>query len=128
MWAVFDRASRGWRGVAQTPANVRLLQQLRRDLLAPTADDPTRPDMAEPVTRAASMQRHACGTVSVMGFSTSTCLPADAASQTRSACVECGVAMSTASMSGSPSSASSDEAATAPVVSAKEARRSGSRA
>jgi putative transposase len=33
VWAVLDRASRGWRGVNQSPANVRLLQQLRRDLL-----------------------------------------------------------------------------------------------
>ena len=54
VWAVLDRASRGWRGVAQTPANVRLLQQLRRDLFAPTdADDPAQPDMNEAVTPAA---------------------------------------------------------------------------
>jgi putative transposase len=33
VWAVLDRAGRGWRGVNQSPANVRLLQQLRRDLL-----------------------------------------------------------------------------------------------
>jgi putative transposase len=33
VWAVLDRASRGWRGVNQTPANVRLLQQLRHQLL-----------------------------------------------------------------------------------------------
>jgi transposase-like protein len=32
VWAVLDRASRGWRGVTQTPAGVRLLQDLRRDL------------------------------------------------------------------------------------------------
>ncbi|RIK04173.1 MAG: IS256 family transposase [Acidobacteria bacterium] len=35
IWAVLDRASRGWRGVKQTPANVRLLQQLRHDLFEP---------------------------------------------------------------------------------------------
>jgi putative transposase len=35
VWAVLDRASRGWRGVDQTPANVRLLQQLRHQLLGP---------------------------------------------------------------------------------------------
>jgi putative transposase len=34
VWAVLDRASRGWRGVTQTPAGVRLLQDLRRQLLA----------------------------------------------------------------------------------------------
>jgi putative transposase len=32
VWAVLDRASRGWRGVVMTPAGVRLLQDLRRQL------------------------------------------------------------------------------------------------
>jgi transposase-like protein len=32
VWAVLDRASRGWRGVDMNPASVRLLQQLRADL------------------------------------------------------------------------------------------------
>jgi putative transposase len=32
VWAVLDRASRGWRGVVMTPAAVRLLQELRRQL------------------------------------------------------------------------------------------------
>jgi hypothetical protein len=35
VWAVLDRASRGWRGVTQTPAGLRLLQDLRRGLLDP---------------------------------------------------------------------------------------------
>jgi putative transposase len=35
VWAVLDRASRGWRGVVMTPAGVRLLQDLRRQLLHP---------------------------------------------------------------------------------------------
>jgi hypothetical protein len=35
VWAVLDRASRGWRGVVMTPAGVRLLQDLRRRLLRP---------------------------------------------------------------------------------------------
>jgi transposase-like protein len=35
VWAVLDRASRGWRGVDMNPANVRLLQQLRADLFEP---------------------------------------------------------------------------------------------
>jgi putative transposase len=35
VWAVLDRASRGWRGVNQTPAGVRLLQDLRRQLTHP---------------------------------------------------------------------------------------------
>ncbi|MFL6223562.1 MAG: transposase [Actinomycetes bacterium] len=32
VWAVLDRASPGWRGVVMTPAAVRLLQELRRQL------------------------------------------------------------------------------------------------
>jgi putative transposase len=33
VWAVLDRASRGWRGMTMTPATVRQLQQLRHQLL-----------------------------------------------------------------------------------------------
>jgi putative transposase len=33
--AVLDRASRGWRGVEMTPAVVRRLQNLRKDLIEP---------------------------------------------------------------------------------------------
>jgi len=54
VWAVLDRASRGWRGVAQTPANVRQLQQLRADLHHPdrtTSAAPT--DLSQTVTAAA---------------------------------------------------------------------------
>ena len=47
VWAVLDRASRGWRGVVQTPANVRLLQQMRRDLLEPRAADDPQPEPVE---------------------------------------------------------------------------------
>ena len=35
VWEVLDRASRGWRGLTQTPAGLRLLQGLHRDLLGP---------------------------------------------------------------------------------------------
>jgi putative transposase len=35
VWAVLDRASRGWRGVTMTPATVRQLQEIRRQLLQP---------------------------------------------------------------------------------------------
>lgn len=35
VWAVLDRASRGWRGFAMTPAGLRLLQDLRSGLLQP---------------------------------------------------------------------------------------------
>jgi putative transposase len=54
VWAVLDRASRGWRGVDQRPANVRLLQQLRLALLGPTALERRGGDaLAEPVIPAA---------------------------------------------------------------------------
>jgi putative transposase len=35
VWAVLDRASRGWRGFTMTAAGLRLLQDLRRDNLDP---------------------------------------------------------------------------------------------
>jgi putative transposase len=35
VWAVLDRASRGWRGLTMTPGGLRLLQDLRRSLLDP---------------------------------------------------------------------------------------------
>ncbi len=35
VWAVLDRASRGWRGVVMTPAAVRQLQELRAQLFDP---------------------------------------------------------------------------------------------
>jgi putative transposase len=54
VWAVLDRASRAWRGVDQRPANVRLLQQLRRDLLDPPAPERQGGDaLADPVIPAA---------------------------------------------------------------------------
>ena len=35
VWAVLDRASRGWRGIEMTPKVVRELQLLRHELLGP---------------------------------------------------------------------------------------------
>lgn len=35
VWAVLDRAARGWRGLTMTPRALRLLQDLRRQLLHP---------------------------------------------------------------------------------------------
>jgi putative transposase len=35
LWAVLDRASRGWRGLTMTSDGLRLLQDLRRSLLEP---------------------------------------------------------------------------------------------
>ena len=35
VWAVLDRASRGWRGLGMTPAGTRLLADLRHQLLDP---------------------------------------------------------------------------------------------
>jgi putative transposase len=50
VWAVLDRASRGWRGVVMTPAAVRLLQELRRQLHHPSQLEEV---VDQPVTPAA---------------------------------------------------------------------------
>ena len=50
VWAVLDRASRGWRGLTMTPKALRLLQDLRRQLLHPPAPEPA---VDDPVTAAA---------------------------------------------------------------------------
>jgi hypothetical protein len=49
IWAVLDRASAGWRGFTQTPAGLRMLQDLRRSLLEP----PTHLTQRRPSTGAA---------------------------------------------------------------------------
>jgi len=51
VWAVLDRASRGWRGVVMNPAAVRQLQQIRSQLFAPQTDN--KEVVAETVTAAA---------------------------------------------------------------------------
>lgn len=48
VWAVLDRASRGWRGVDMNPRAVRLLQDLRRDLFGP----PTQTEREEVIDEA----------------------------------------------------------------------------
>lgn len=53
VWAVLDRASRGWRGVVMTPAAVRQLQDLRRQLFHPATAKEVPTDSSEPVTAAA---------------------------------------------------------------------------
>jgi hypothetical protein len=52
LWAVLDRASRGWRGVNTTPDGLRLLHDLRRCLLEPPPQihPRTRPPTAPPRT------------------------------------------------------------------------------
>ncbi|HZU15504.1 MAG TPA: transposase [Candidatus Dormibacteraeota bacterium] len=41
VWAVLDRASKGWRGLTMTPAALRRLQDLRREILGlPRHTDP----------------------------------------------------------------------------------------
>jgi putative transposase len=42
VWAVLDRASTGWRGFTMTAAGLRLLHDLRRTLLEPPAQPPSR--------------------------------------------------------------------------------------
>jgi putative transposase len=51
VWAVLDRASRGWRGVVMNPAAVRQLQEIRRQLFA--SEVPDEEVVAEPVSTAA---------------------------------------------------------------------------
>jgi putative transposase len=53
VWAVLDRASRGWRGVVMTPVAVRQLQDLRRQLFSPTATEEVPTESTETVTAAA---------------------------------------------------------------------------
>jgi transposase-like protein len=50
VWAVLDRASRGWRGLTMTPKALRLLQDLRRQLLHPPI---SKDELDEAVTAAA---------------------------------------------------------------------------
>ncbi len=52
VWAVLDRASRGWRDAAMTPSAVRQLQDLRRQLFSPTTVEEV-PTESEAVTTAA---------------------------------------------------------------------------
>lgn len=52
VWAVLDRASRGWRGVNQSIPSIRLLAELRRKLFDPVPIDEDR-DVIESVTTAA---------------------------------------------------------------------------
>ncbi|MGA4996391.1 IS256 family transposase [Nonomuraea bangladeshensis] len=58
VWAVLDRAARGWRGFSLTSTGLRILQDLRRALLHPPAqlhpaDDPADDPALAPVTEAA---------------------------------------------------------------------------
>jgi len=53
VWAVLDRASRGWRGVEMTPKIVRQLQQLRHELLGPPLEPAGEEVVHETVTAAA---------------------------------------------------------------------------
>jgi len=53
VWAVLDRASRGWRGVRQTPANVRMLQRMRHELFGPANVEEVMEESREAVTTAA---------------------------------------------------------------------------
>jgi putative transposase len=53
VWAVLDRASRGWRGVEMTPAVVRRLQNLRRELIDPPNEHEDEEVINEAVTAAA---------------------------------------------------------------------------
>ena len=65
LWAVLDRASRGWRGLTMTPAGLRQLQDLRRSLLHGT-DTPQQGLALEPcavagLLRCPSSEMHPAG-------------------------------------------------------------------
>jgi len=51
VWAVLDRASRGWRGVQHTPATTRHLAELRHQLLDPPVSITRRPKRKEVTTK-----------------------------------------------------------------------------
>ena len=53
VYAVLDRASRGWRGMTTTPAGLRLLHDLRRQLLDPPTQLHPPADAQQPETVAA---------------------------------------------------------------------------
>jgi hypothetical protein len=53
VWAVLERASKGWRGVEMTPAFVRRLQNLRRELIEPPREHDDEEVVDEVVTAAA---------------------------------------------------------------------------
>jgi putative transposase len=61
VWAVLERASKGWRGLTMTPKALRRLQDLRRELLAqPPGHSGNGEVSAETVTAAASHPARAC--------------------------------------------------------------------
>ena len=49
VWAVLDRASRGWRGMTMTPTGTRLLAELRHQLLDPPTPT-SRPNSSTKIT------------------------------------------------------------------------------
>jgi len=53
VWAVLDRASKGWRGLTMTPKALRRLQDLRRELLGQPRPSAPEEVIAETVTNAA---------------------------------------------------------------------------
>jgi putative transposase len=55
VWAVLDRASRGWRGLTMTADGLRQLQDLRRSLLDPPRQLRPQPTAAEPDDRPATV-------------------------------------------------------------------------
>jgi putative transposase len=53
VWAVLDRASKGWRGLTVTPKALRRLQDLRRELLGQPQRSAPEEVIAQTVTTAA---------------------------------------------------------------------------
>jgi putative transposase len=53
VWAVLDRASKGWRGLTMTPKALRRLQDLRREVLCERPEPRAEEVITETVTAAA---------------------------------------------------------------------------
>jgi hypothetical protein len=53
VWAVLDRASKGWRGLTMTPKALRRLQDLRREVLCEQPEPRAEEVVTETVTAAA---------------------------------------------------------------------------
>src|SRR5437763_2750787 len=80
-----------------------------------------------PASRHASVARKASALVKLSGFSQNTAFPARAAATICSRCSECGVASTTVSIAGSPSTASSVRTVSTPCCAVNSRTRAGSR-
>ena len=69
VWAVLDRASVGWRGIETSVAGIRLLQDLRRQLLGPPELRATGSSRGPPPDHATRMGQTDGSPADVLGYS-----------------------------------------------------------